>query len=110
MRNPEISSAKGATFTESRSQNVPESQDKNNPRFSVRANPSSEEIAEAKRQKEEVKAKRTNPDGSMKRDSLQTANPPSLLKRIGYACTHPLTKKNTATGNAGGSLSRKRNL
>ena len=74
MRNPEISSAKGATFTESRSQNVPESQDKNNPRFSVRANPSSEEIAEAKRQKEEVKAKWTNPDGSMKRGYMLAPN------------------------------------
>ena len=74
MRNPEISSAKGATFTESRSQNVPESQDKNNPRFSVRANPSSEEIAEARRQKEEVKAKWTNPDGSMKKGYMLAPN------------------------------------
>lgn len=43
-------------------------------RLSVRANPSPEEIAEAKRQKEEVKAKWTNPDGSMKKGYMLTPN------------------------------------
>ena len=43
-------------------------------RLSVRANPSPEEIAEAKRQKEEVKAKWTNPDGSMKKGYMLAPN------------------------------------
>ena len=37
---------------------------------SVDYTPSPEEIAEARRQKEEVKAKWTNPDGSMKKGSI----------------------------------------
>ncbi len=69
-------------------------------RLSVRANPSSEEIAEAMRQKEEVKAKWTNPDGSMKKGYMLTPNgkPTKLSEDLWLIVRTPAFKEKYGTG------------
>lgn len=60
--------------TLSESENNPENQENSSKKWREVSEPSPEEIAEAKRQKAEVKAKWTNPDGSMKKGYMLAPN------------------------------------